>query len=167
VPVNGYPYAGNVNGTSPYSTLNQYDGEECVYPFGLDPAWFLDQNNILTVQDCFKMKLAVIIGVAHMTMGICTKGLNAVYHKQYLVLWTEVVTGLIILLGLFGWMDILIIAKWLYPMNPYSMNSDMFTRINQAPSVITVMINNFLAGGNQEFILGDESSNVFFFNGQK
>lgn len=138
-----------------------------MYPFGLDPAWFLDQNNILTVQDCFKMKLAVIIGVAHMTMGICTKGLNAVYHKQYLVLWTEVVTGLIILLGLFGWMDILIIAKWLYPMNPYSMNSDMFTRINQAPSVITVMINNFLAGGNQEFILGDESSNVFFFNGQK
>ena len=128
--------------------MNQYDGEECVYPFGLDPAWFLDQNNILTVQDCFKMKLAVIIGVAHMTMGICTKGLNAVYHKQYLVLWTEVVTGLIILLGLFGWMDILIIAKWLYPMNPYSMNSDMFTRINQAPSVITVMINNFLAGGN-------------------
>jgi len=58
------------------------------------------------------------------------------------------VTGLIILLGLFGWMDILIVAKWFYPMNPYSMNLDMFTRINQAPSIITVMINNFLAGGN-------------------
>jgi V-type H+-transporting ATPase subunit a len=94
------------------------------------------------------MKIAVIIGVAHMTMGICTKGLNAVYNKQWLILWTEVVTGLIILLGLFGWMDVLIIAKWLYPMNPYSMNIDMFNRINQAPSVITVMINNFLAGGN-------------------
>ena len=40
-----------------------------------------------------------------------------------LVFWTEVVTGLIILLGLFGWMDILIIAKWFYPMEPYSMNS--------------------------------------------
>ena len=76
------------------------------------------------------MKLAVIIGVAHMTMGICTKGLNAMYHKQHLVFWTEVVTGLIILLGLFGWMDVLIIAKWLYPMNPYSMNTEMFTRIN-------------------------------------
>lgn len=65
-----------------------------------------------------------------------------------LVFWTEVVTGLIILLGLFGWMDILIIAKWVYPMNPYSMNLDMFNQINQAPSIITVMINNFLAGGN-------------------
>ena len=76
------------------------------------------------------MKIAVIIGVAHMTMGIVTKGLNAVYNKQILVLFTEVVTGLIILLGLFGWMDVLIIAKWLYPMNPYSMNTEMFTRIN-------------------------------------
>jgi V-type H+-transporting ATPase subunit a len=76
------------------------------------------------------MKIAVIIGVAHMTMGIVTKGLNAVYNKQTLVLFTEVVTGLIILLGLFGWMDVLIIAKWLYPMNPYSMNTEMFTRIN-------------------------------------
>lgn len=94
------------------------------------------------------MKIAVIIGVAHMTMGICTKGLNAIYNKQMLVFWTEVVTGLVILLGLFGWMDILIIAKWLYPMDPYSMNNYMFEKINVAPSVITVMINNFLAGGN-------------------
>jgi hypothetical protein len=82
-----------------------------------------------------------------------------------LVFWTEVVTGLIILLGLFGWMDILIIAKWVYPMNPYSMNSAMFKRINEAPSIITVMINNFLAGGNQEFVLDDPSTNVFFFHG--
>lgn len=29
----------------------------------------------------------------------------------------EVVTGLIILLGLFGWMDLLIIAKWLFPVD--------------------------------------------------
>ena len=29
------------------------------------------------------------------------------------------------------------------------------------------MINNFLAGGNQEYIVGDPSTNVFFFNGQK
>ena len=76
------------------------------------------------------MKLAVIIGVIHMTMGICTKGLNTIYFKQYLTFWTEVVTGLIILLGLFGWMDILIIAKWVYPMDPYSMNTTMFKRIN-------------------------------------
>lgn len=94
------------------------------------------------------MKLSVIIGVVHMSMGICVKGLNAVYFKTPIVFWFEVVTGLIILLGLFGWMDVLIIAKWLYPMNPYSENEFMQFRINSAPSIITVMINNFLAGGN-------------------
>jgi hypothetical protein len=28
-----------------------------------------------------------------------------------------VITGLIILLGLFGWMDYLIFAKWIYPLD--------------------------------------------------
>jgi hypothetical protein len=67
-----------------------------------------------------------------------------------MVFWTEVVTGLIILIGLFGWMDILIFSKWTFQMNPYSLNPIMQARINEAPSIITVMINNFLAGGNQE-----------------
>ena len=44
--------------------------------------------------------------------------------------WTEVVTGILILNCLFGWMDILIIIKWLYPMNPYSTDMDMKNRIN-------------------------------------
>ena len=39
-----------------------------------------------------------------------------------MVFWFEVVTGLIILNGLFGWMDFLIISKWLYPLNAYSTN---------------------------------------------
>jgi V-type H+-transporting ATPase subunit a len=114
------------------------------------------------------MKLSVIIGVVHMSMGICVKGLNAVYFKTPIVFWFEVVTGLIILLGLFGWMDVLIIAKWLYPMNPYSENLAMQFRINSAPSIITVMINNFLAGGNQPFVENNGTTiDVYFFNGQK
>lgn len=66
------------------------------------------------------MKMAVIIGVTHMTIGICVKGLNAVHFKRWIVLGSEVVTGLIILLGLFGWMDLLIFAKWLTPYNAYN-----------------------------------------------
>jgi len=67
--------------------------------------------------------------------------------------WTEVITGLIILNGLFGWMDILIVIKWLYPMNPYSTDPEMMDKINRAPSIITIMINNFLALGHQPFQL--------------
>jgi len=117
----------------------------------MDPTWFLDANDILVVQDSMKMKMSVIIGVAHMSMGVVTKGLNMQFMNEQLKFWTEVVTGLIILNGLFGWMDILIFIKWFYPMNPYSIDPAMVAQINQAPSIITIMINNFLALGKQPF----------------
>lgn len=139
----------------------------CVYPFGMDPTWFLAENDILTVQNSMKMKISVIIAVLHMSMGIVTKGLNAVYFKEKVVLYFEVVTGMIILNGLFGWMDFLIIYKWFYKMNPYSSAPDMVARINAAPSIITIMINNFLAGGNQPFSNSTFSGNIFLFPAQQ
>jgi len=63
------------------------------------------------------MKLSVIFGVLHMSMGILHKGTNCVYFRDWPSLVTEVIAGLIILLGLFGWMDLLVIAKWLTPLN--------------------------------------------------
>lgn len=132
-------------------TTPDYDSTTCVYPFGMDPTWFLDANDILVVQNSMKMKISVIIGVLHMSMGIIVKGMNARYFKQTLVFWFEVVTGFIILNALFGWMDILIVIKWFYHMNPYSVNEEMVLRINQAPSIINVIINNFLAEGKQPF----------------
>ena len=63
------------------------------------------------------MKISVIIAVAHMSMGIVVKGLNALYFKQKVVFWFEVVTGLIII-------------KWFYPMNPYSSLPGMVDKIN-------------------------------------
>mmetsp|Transcript_5646 Transcript_5646/g.4044 ORF Transcript_5646/g.4044 Transcript_5646/m.4044 type:complete len:179 (+) Transcript_5646:1669-2205(+) len=90
------------------------------------------------------MKLAVIIGVTHMTLGIVTKGTNTIFFKDYMGFVFEVITGFIILFGLFGWMDVLILAKWFYVMNPDSTNENMITRISECPSIITTMINNFL-----------------------
>lgn len=66
------------------------------------------------------MKLSVIFGVTHMTIGIGVKGLNSLFFGRYLDLIFEVITGLIILLGLFGWMDLLIFAKWSFVMDPYA-----------------------------------------------
>jgi len=60
------------------------------------------------------MKLSVIIGVIHMSIGICVKGTNSIYFSRWLDFYFEVIVGLIILLGLFGWMDILIFSKWTY-----------------------------------------------------
>jgi len=80
----------------------------------------LDAGQILLVQNSFKMKMAVIIGVIHMMKGICVKGINAIYFKNWIVLFFEVVTGLIILGGLFAWMDVLIFGKWFNDYKAYN-----------------------------------------------
>ena len=110
------------------------------------------------------MKIAVIVGILHMSMGICVKALNSVYFRWWIVLIFEVLTGLIILLGLFGWMDLLIIAKWLTPYQAYNYllphgdtatpaeiatYDEAFNAVSNAPSIYTVLINNFLSVGKQ------------------
>ena len=47
--------------TSEYPTgLTPNNATECVYPFGMDPTWFLSEQDILVVQDSMKMKISVI-----------------------------------------------------------------------------------------------------------
>lgn len=57
-----------------------YEITDCVYPFGTDPAWSLSPQ-ALTFTNSIKMRMAVIIGVWHMTMAIIVKGFNAVKDK--------------------------------------------------------------------------------------
>jgi V-type H+-transporting ATPase subunit a len=83
---------------------------------GTDPIWGITSNK-LTFINGVKMKISVIFGVLHMTMGILHKGTNCVYFRDWASLTTEVIAGLVILLGLFGWMDLLILAKWLKPLD--------------------------------------------------
>jgi V-type H+-transporting ATPase subunit a len=61
------------------------------------------------------MKIAVILGVLQMSLGICMKGLNAIYFNRPLDFIFEFIPQIVLLNVLFGWMDVLIIAKWLYP----------------------------------------------------
>jgi V-type H+-transporting ATPase subunit a len=57
----------------------QLDG--CVHTFGLDPVWYLTTQEI-TYLNSIKMKLAVIIGVAHMSLGVAMKGFNSAFFKR-------------------------------------------------------------------------------------
>lgn len=54
--------------------------ENCVYPFGFDYIWNTAANKI-TFVNSFKMKISIIIGVTHMIIGICMKGLNSLHFK--------------------------------------------------------------------------------------
>jgi len=55
--------------------------DNCVYSFGIDPAWFMS-SNVLTFTNSLKMKIAVILGVFQMTLGILMRGLNNLYFKE-------------------------------------------------------------------------------------
>lgn len=85
---------------------------DCTYPFGLDSVWGAGVGNELTMTNSVKMKLSVIYGVLHMSMGIFMKGTNMIYHGKWFEFFTEVVAGFLMLFLLFGWMDVMIIKKW-------------------------------------------------------
>jgi vacuolar-type H+-ATPase subunit I/STV1 len=102
------------------------------------------------------MKLSVIMGIVHMTIGVLMKGTNAVFRKDWPTLIFEVITGLTMLLGLFGWMDLLIFGKWFFPLNFNSRvvqsvggvseyEGDLYNRL--VPSVINIMITTVFSGG--------------------
>lgn len=54
--------------------------EGCVYPVGIDPSWYLGTTE-LTVLNSIKMKIAVIFGVAQMSIGVILKGGNNLYFR--------------------------------------------------------------------------------------
>jgi len=83
----------------------------CVYPWGQDPVWSIASNKLNFVNSV-KMKMSVIFGVLHMSFGILMKGTNKLYYCQCMDLLTEVLAGLVILYGMFGWMDALILKKF-------------------------------------------------------
>jgi V-type H+-transporting ATPase subunit a len=111
--------------------------DDCVYPFGMDPRWYVSFKQ-LTFENSFKMKMAVLLGVAQMMLGIFMKGANCLHFRMYVDFCFEFIPQVIFLTCLFGYMDLLIVLKWL---------TDYTGRENVAPSIIVQMINMFLNGG--------------------
>ena len=123
--------------TLPLHGPEMIQAKDCVYPIGVDPAWYLSINE-LGFLNSLKMKISVILGVMQMSLGVCMKAFNATYRKDKLDFFLEFVPQIILLLVLFGYMDLMIICKWLH---------DFTNNENAAPSVITMMIGMFLSGG--------------------
>jgi len=114
----------------------QYIREDnCVYGLGIDPIWNLADNG-MQFTNSYKMKLSVIIGVLHMTLGIALKGFNARFNKDTLGFYCEFLPQFTFLLILFGYMDIMILIKW---------SKDWTGK--DAPSLITQMVNIFINSG--------------------
>ena len=84
------------------------------------------------------MKLSVIFGVSQMSLGIFMKALNAVHFRKKLDFWYEFLPQIILLLCLFGWLDVLIVVKWL---------TNWEGRTERAPGIVGLMISMFLNFG--------------------
>ncbi len=110
--------------------------ENCVYPLGFDPYWGSSKKQ-LQFENSFKMKLSVILGVLHMTLGVVMKYVNARFFKNSLDVFFEFLPQAVFLLALFGYMDGLIILKWL----------TKYEDTHDAPVITTGIINMFIGIG--------------------
>lgn len=93
------------------------------------------------------MKLAVILGVLQMSLGIIMKAFNSIHFGRTVEFIFEFIPQIIFLLVLFGWMDLLIVAKWLTTVDIDSSNPVMQNTTHFAPPIITSMIDMFLKFG--------------------
>lgn len=115
--------------------------EDCVYPVGVDPSWYLGKNE-LQFMNSLKMKLSVILGVSQMALGLFMKALNSLKFRHSIDFLFEFIPQIILLFALFGFMDLLIILKWL---TDYQSLEGA-----KPPSIITQMIVMSLNFGVQE-----------------
>lgn len=126
------------------------NSDTCIYPFGLDPAWYKSTNE-LTFFNSFKMKMAIIIGVAQMTLGVFLKALNAMHFRSWLDFCFEWIPQIIFLMCTFGYMVALIFIKWA---TPYGVT----IATSEAPAIINIFINFVLKFG--QFDVGSGTTAV-------
>lgn len=84
------------------------------------------------------MKVALILGVLQMTLGIILKGCNDAYNYRCIDFTFEFLPQLVMFMCLFGFMDLMVVTKWL---------SDYSDDTSKAPAIINSMLNMAMNGG--------------------
>ncbi|CDQ57733.1 unnamed protein product [Oncorhynchus mykiss] len=110
------------------------------YPFGIDPIWRL-ANNHLTFLNSYKMKMSVIIGVVHMTFGVCLSFFNYIHLNQLSSVFLVLIPELLFMQCLFGYLVFMVLLKWVV-FSPQ--DSDL------APSILIHFIDMFLFTENED-----------------
>lgn len=84
---------------------------EYAYPLGIDPLW-ITATNALTFTNSYKMKMSVLLGFIQMTFGVILSYFNAKFFKRPLDLWHQFIPQIMFLVGIFGYLCLMIIKKW-------------------------------------------------------
>ncbi|XP_029021307.1 T cell immune regulator 1, ATPase H+ transporting V0 subunit a3b isoform X2 [Betta splendens] len=82
------------------------------YPFGIDPVWGI-ANNKLTFLNPYKMKMSVIIGIIHMTFGVCLSFFNYLHFGNISKIFFVLIPELFFMLCLFGYLVFMVVYKWI------------------------------------------------------
>ncbi|WFD08436.1 hypothetical protein MVES1_003812 [Malassezia vespertilionis] len=115
-----------------------------VYPIGLDPTWHGADNN-LVFTNSLKMKLSIILGVAHMTFALMLNIPNDLHFKHANWIWAELLPQVLFMESLFGYLVITIIYKW--AVNWYATDALGNALHNSPPGLLNMLIYMFLKPG--------------------
>ncbi|KAJ3007269.1 H(+)-transporting V0 sector ATPase subunit a [Thoreauomyces humboldtii] len=113
-----------------------YGEKQWTYVFGVDPAWHGSDNSLL-FSNSYKMKMAIIFGVMHMSFGICLNVCNYIHFNKRLNIYTDFLPQITFLLSIFGYLVILIIYKW----------ATVWPDASLAPGLLNTLIYMFLSPG--------------------
>ncbi|KAL1424517.1 hypothetical protein MTO96_020069 [Rhipicephalus appendiculatus] len=104
------------------------------YPFGVDPVSILATNKI-PFTNSYKMKMSIVLGVSQMLFGVFLSLWNHRFFRNMSNVWCEFVPQLLFLCSIFGYLVIIILAKW-----TINFGKDTYC----APSLLITLINMFL-----------------------
>uniref|UniRef100_A0A8D3C071 V-type proton ATPase subunit a n=1 Tax=Scophthalmus maximus TaxID=52904 RepID=A0A8D3C071_SCOMX len=82
------------------------------YPFGIDPIWGMS-NNKLSFLNSYKMKMSVIIGIIHMTFGVCLSFFNYLHFGKISSVFFVLIPELFFIVSLFGYLVFMVVFKWI------------------------------------------------------
>ncbi|KAJ2523915.1 H(+)-transporting V0 sector ATPase subunit a [Coemansia sp. RSA 2049] len=114
------------------------------YPVGIDPAWHHAGNSLLFTNS-YKMKMSIVLGIIHMTLGICLQVPNALYFKKRINIVHVFVPQIIFLFSIFGYLVFAILFKWCT--NWYARDAAGELTHISPPSLLNMLIYMFLSPG--------------------
>ncbi|KAJ1834829.1 H(+)-transporting V0 sector ATPase subunit a [Coemansia sp. RSA 2711] len=115
-----------------------------VYPIGIDPAWHHAGNSLLFTNS-YKMKMSIVLGVIHMTLGICLQVPNALHFKKRINILHVFIPQIIFLFSIFGYLVFAIILKWSTDWYARDAGGEL-THVSP-PSLLNMLIYMFLSPG--------------------
>lgn len=106
------------------------------YGFGIDPAWHGCENNLIFLNS-YKMKMAIIMGVVHMSFGIFLQCYNHIHYGKRINILLDFLPQILFFWSIFGYLVLMIMYKWL----------NFYPDASKAPGLLNTLIYMFLSPG--------------------